>query len=40
MSNQHESQLSHLNETGEAQMVDVSSKKVTRRQAVARDKSE
>ena len=27
--------LSHLNESGEAQMVDVSAKKITRRQAVA-----
>ncbi len=30
--------LSHLNHRGEAQMVDVSAKKVTRRQAVARGK--
>ncbi|WP_107667678.1 cyclic pyranopterin monophosphate synthase MoaC [Cyanothece sp. BG0011] len=36
MSNQPKSKLSHLNEKGEAQMVDVSSKKVTRRQAVAK----
>ncbi len=36
MSNQHESKLSHLNKTGEAQMVDVSYKNVTRRQAVAK----
>ncbi|MDJ0844271.1 cyclic pyranopterin monophosphate synthase MoaC [Crocosphaera sp.] len=36
MSNQSEIKLSHLNERGEVNMVDVSSKKVTRRQAVAR----
>lgn len=36
MSNQSEVKLSHLNEQGEVNMVDVSSKKVTRRQAVAR----
>ncbi|MDJ0661478.1 MAG: cyclic pyranopterin monophosphate synthase MoaC [Crocosphaera sp.] len=36
MSNQSEFKLSHLNEQGEANMVDVSSKKITRRQAVAK----
>lgn len=36
MSNQNEFKLSHLNETGEAQMVDVSHKNITRRQAVAK----
>ena len=36
MSNKPESKLSHLNEKGEAQMVDVSSKNITRRQAIAR----
>ncbi len=36
MSHQPESKLSHLNKKGEAQMVDVSSKKITRRQAIAR----
>ncbi|MDJ0507791.1 MAG: cyclic pyranopterin monophosphate synthase MoaC [Crocosphaera sp.] len=36
MSNNFNSKLSHLNEKGEAQMVDVSSKNITRRQAVAR----
>ncbi len=36
MSNNFNSKLSHLNEKGEAQMVDVSSKKVTLRQAIAR----
>ncbi len=35
MSNQPEFKLSHLNEKGEANMVDVSSKKITRRQAIA-----
>ncbi|MEA5509318.1 cyclic pyranopterin monophosphate synthase MoaC [Crocosphaera sp. UHCC 0190] len=35
MSNIPQSKLSHLNEQGEAQMVDVSTKNVTRRQAVA-----
>lgn len=34
MSNQ--SRLSHLNDQGDAQMVDVSTKKITRRQAIAR----
>ncbi|MGK7938717.1 MAG: cyclic pyranopterin monophosphate synthase MoaC [Crocosphaera sp.] len=38
MSNHFESKLSHLNEKGEAQMVDVSSKSITRREAVARGK--
>ncbi|MGB5594339.1 MAG: cyclic pyranopterin monophosphate synthase MoaC [Crocosphaera sp.] len=36
MSNNTHNKLSHLNDQGEAQMVDVSSKNVTRRQAVAR----
>ncbi|MGK7884014.1 MAG: cyclic pyranopterin monophosphate synthase MoaC [Crocosphaera sp.] len=35
MSEQPSLNLSHLNEKGEAQMVDVSSKNVTRRQAIA-----
>ena len=36
MSETSEVKLSHLNEKGEAKMVDVSSKNMTRRQAVAR----
>ncbi|EAZ92253.1 cyclic pyranopterin monophosphate synthase MoaC [Crocosphaera chwakensis] len=36
MPDQNDLTLSHLNETGEAQMVDVSYKNVTRRQAVAK----
>ncbi|MEA5535031.1 cyclic pyranopterin monophosphate synthase MoaC [Crocosphaera sp. XPORK-15E] len=35
MSNKPQSKLSHLNAQGEAQMVDVSTKNVTRRQAIA-----
>ena len=38
ISNQSEFNLSHLNEKGEAEMVDVSSKNVTRRQAIAQGK--
>lgn len=36
MSNNLDANLSHLNAQGEAQMVDVSAKNITRRQAVAR----
>ena len=35
---QEKKQLSHLNSQGEAQMVDVSQKAITRRQAVAKGK--